>query len=326
MTRSRQVDAPSWPELAQAQHGMIGRAQLLELGLTPAQAGQNLRSGRWQTMLPGVYATFTGPVTPIARISAAVIYAGPGAVASHATALWLAGAVDELTLPLHVAIGHGRKVRAQRGVRVHRMNDLDREPDLMSHLATSPPRIRLEQAVLDHTATGTEVRAVDLVLRVINRRLTTAERVRGALARRARHRWRSVLLEVLDEARLGVASLLERRYLSDVERPHGLPAGRRNVQEIGANGAHCYRDVRYRGWRTVVELDGREAHPTDSAFRDLRRDNDSAVSGDTVLRYGWRDVVGNPCQVAQQVTAVLALQGWPGNLARCRPGCGVGGP
>ena len=118
--------------------------------------------------------------------------------------------------------------------------------------------------------------------------------MRAALARRARHRWRSVLLEVLNEASHGVASLLERRYLRDVERPHGLPSGRRNAQEVVAGGAHRYRDVRYLSWRTVVELDGREAHPADAAFRDLRRDNDAVAYGDTVLRYGWRDVCRQP--------------------------------
>jgi hypothetical protein len=41
----------------------------------------------------------------------------------------------------------------------------------------------------------------------------------------------------------------------------------------------------------------------------------------TVLRYGWVDVVEEPCLVARQVATALALGGWPGDLApfpRCR--------
>ncbi len=70
-----------------------------------------------------------------------------------------------------------------------------------------------------------------------------------------------------------------------------------------------------------MELDGREAHPEDQAFRDYRRDNHAAVAGEAVLRYGWRDVVGRPCEVALQVGQVLALSGWQGPLVGCRPGC-----
>ena len=45
-------------------------------------------------MHPGVYLTHTGPISPLARVWAAVLYGGNGAVASRSTALWLAGALD----------------------------------------------------------------------------------------------------------------------------------------------------------------------------------------------------------------------------------------
>jgi very-short-patch-repair endonuclease len=72
-----------------------------------------------------------------------------------------------------------------------------------------------------------------------------------------------------------------------------------------------YRDVRYPQWKTIVELDGREAHPPDEKFRDLRRDNRAAIAGDASLRYGWRDVAGDPCAVAAQVALLLTNRGGP---------------
>jgi len=177
--------------------------------------------------------------------------------------------------------------------------------------------------VLDVSQTASPAIVVDVVLRAVQRRLTTVLRLREALSSRSRHRHRSLLADVLADAEGGAHSMLESRYLRDVERRHRLPSGRRNHAERGTDGGNVYRDVRYRQWGTVVELDGRAAHPADQAFRDHRRDNAAAVAGDVVLRYGWRDVVGNPCKVAAEVEAVLAARGWSGSPTPCGPGCCV---
>ena len=114
--------------------------------------------------------------------------------------------------------------------------------------------------------------------RATQRRLTTADRLRFSLQRRPRHRWRALLLDVLSDVEDGVTSPLERRYRRDVEHGHGLPAGARNQGEARPGGGRWYRDVRYRPWRVIVELDGRAAHPMDRAFRDMRRDNIAALA------------------------------------------------
>ena len=53
--------------------------------------------------------------------------------------------------------------------------------------------------------------------------------------------------------------MLERRYLREVERAHGLPDGVRQERQATANGT-VHRDVRYPGQRTLVELDGAFGH------------------------------------------------------------------
>ena len=83
--------------------------------------------------------------------------------------------------------------------------------------------------------------------------------------------------------------MLELCYLRNVERAHGLPRGERQVPAIGIAG-RIYRDVEYKTYRTVVELDGRAAHPESDRWRDMRRDNASVVAGRWVLRYGPSDI------------------------------------
>jgi hypothetical protein len=312
-------DDQPWQAIAEAQAGVIARRQLLELGLSARQSRRGLDSGRWRQAHPGVYLTFTGPTSDEARVWAAVLYAGAGAAVGGRTALWLAKASTELPDPLEILVPHRRQVETIAGVRIRRCRSLADQ----LHPAAAPARVRLEVAVLDVAASfEREEQVVDIALRVIQRRLTTAARILQQLNSQARHRWRRLLTEVLAEAADGVASALERRYARDVERAHGLPRGNRNRPE-GVPGRRRYHDVRYQGFGTVVELDGWESHPVQEAFRDARRDNAATVRGDRVLRYGWRDTVGRPCDTAIQVGAVLREQGWPAQLLPCGPSCSV---
>lgn len=78
--------------------------------------------------------------------------------------------------------------------------------------------------------------------------------------------------------------MLEHRYLTRVERPHGLPVGRRQrTVRVGRTAA--YRDVEYRGLAAVVELDGRFGHELAAdRWADLDRDITSLLVGDTTMR------------------------------------------
>ena len=140
----------------------------------------------------------------------------------------------------------------------------------------------------------------------------------------ARVRWRAELSAALGLAADGVHSLLEFRYVTRVERPHGLPAGHRQHLVVRA-GQRQYQDVTYREYGLVVELDGQAAHPAGSRWRDVRRDNASTAVGQGTLRYGWADVTGRPCFVAGQVAGALAARGWTGAPRRCGRSCGLAG-
>jgi hypothetical protein len=120
-----------------------------------------------------------------------------------------------------------------------------------------------------------------------------------------RLRQRALLIEVLTDVAAGTRSVLERRYLRDVERAHGLPAGQRQLRQRTASGLVC-RDVRYGDQRTLVELDGAFGHrDTSDRWADLQRDLDASLSDHVTLRPGWAQVLG-PCRLAGIVGQVLA--------------------
>jgi len=82
--------------------------------------------------------------------------------------------------------------------------------------------------------------------------------------------------------------------------------------------------VRYRKFRTLVELDGSAAHPPEQRGADQARDNDVVEAEEAApLRYGWIPIAATPCRVAGQVARVLQQRGWEDQPRPCGPGCGL---
>jgi hypothetical protein len=58
-------------------------------------------------------------------------------------------------------------------------------------------------------------------------------------------------------------------------------------------------------------------------LRELSGDADN-LRGRLVLRFGWVQVLDDPCHVASQRYTALKSRGWPGELLRCGPTCTAG--
>jgi len=306
-------------ELAARQRGIITRAQLLRAGISSDLIKSRLRLGNWQRVYPGVYAAFSGELSREGQVWAAVLYAGPGALASHRTAAELAGLIDEASSVVHVTVPANRRVRQQPGIVFH----LSKRAGTAAHPSRLPPQTRIEETVLDlWDATRDLDAAVGWVTRAFGRRLTTQGQLIRALDARSRVRWRAQLAELLSPDSAGIHSVLEYRYVRDVERPHRFPAATRQApSRLGSRS--LYRDTLYEAYKTAVELDGRVAHPGDSRWNDIHRDNAAATAGISTLRYGWLEVTTTPCEVAAEIAAALAGRGYA--LARpCSPACPVG--
>jgi len=312
-----------WRSQLQAQSGVVSRQQAQDAGFRDDTIDRRLRSGTWQRLHTGVYATFTGVLSREAKQWAAVLCAGPGAVLSHETAAELHRLVDKPISKIHVSVPAVRRPirRKIRGVVIHRSRGLVAEWQPPWHL----PRTSVEDTVLDLIAAArTFDDAYGWISAAVGRRLTTPELLGKALAARSRMRWRGWVTAALQDSAEGVHSPLERRYVHGVERAHGLPPAKRQARRRHGSRTR-YLDNLYEEYGLCVEVDGGAAHPAEGRWRDTRRDNVNLVQGARTLRYGWPDVTEHRCRTAAEVAAALRRQGWTGTLRRCGPGCTAGG-
>lgn len=300
-----------------------------------------VRNGRWQRLTAGVYATFSGEPPRLAFMWAGLLAAGPGAAISHQTAAELYQLGRRLPRAIHVTVPGERQVRRGAGMALQAraaaatgrpLRDQDVPPLIVHrsawiararHPVLLPPRTRIEETVVDLTqCAATFDEAFGWISQACSSRLCTAGLIRAALERRKKLRYRAGLLVALGDVADGVLSPLEYRYVHGVERPHSLPAARRQVM-VTLAGRRRYLDNLYQDYLLAVELDGAAAHPVAERWRDIHRDNSLAGLGLLTLRYGWSDVTAQRCGVAAQIAGVLAQRGWPGPVRRCSPGCPV---
>jgi hypothetical protein len=301
------------------QNGVVSRNQALAIGVSDAAIAWQLGCGDWQRLFPGVYATFSGQPARQCLLWAAVLRVGPGSTLSHRTAAQLWGITTEPATRIHVTVPSGTSMGRIPGVVLHYSGRVM----AARHPALAPPRTRVEETVLDLAEAAASLEdALGWIFRSCAGRRTTPELIAAAMRLRSRMRWRADLLSALAEASSGVHSLLEHRYLSGVERPHGLPAGMRQwVTQRGTR--RQYSDVAYEKYGTLVELDGRAAHPEASRWTDVRRDNANVADGQVTLRYGWTEVCESSCEIAEEVARALRRRGWTGALRRCGSDCRI---
>ncbi len=321
--------------LAAEQSGVVSRGQLLGLGVSEEQLRRLVRG--WQWLAPGVYRIATGfePPSFLARVWAGILLGGDGARAGGMTAALLDGLADRgvtrrgaadcrADQEVHILVPD-RVILPRDGYRFRR-----EQPGVRQACPRSePPRTRIEDTTLDLCAAGTEADVVTWVTRACQRRLTTPARLAARLAARPTLRHRSTVRALVDDAAHGVTSHLEHRARHTVFLRHGLP----EVTYQAPIGGGRVADALFERFGVVVELDGRVGHVEEGAFRDRERDNAHTVAGLVTLRFGWWDVVDDPCGVAAQIRTVLASRGWvpgpnpcPGCRARLTPPAGARWP
>ena len=315
----------TWPELLDFQSRVVTRSQALGHGLTRSAVSRRSRSGTWQRLHRGTYAAFSGVPPREARLWAAVLRAGPGAVLSHETAAEVHGLVDKPSSKIHITVPANRKPAEWgriSGVVIHRSRNV-----LSQRLPPwQLPRTPVAETVLDLVnASKTFDDAYSWLSRATGRQLTTVGMIRDAVAARKRMRWRRWLVDALDDIAEGAMFPLERRYVRDVERAHGLPSARRQARRELASGVR-YLDNFYDQYKLCVELDGRSSHPPEQKWQDADRDNDNVFYDDVeTVRFGIRDVTVHRCYQAARLAAVLMRRGWDGvGLRPCGADCRVG--
>jgi hypothetical protein len=314
------LDEAALARVLRDQDGVVSRRQLVAAGASRTDLRRMLARRDLHVVHPGVYVDHSGRPTRRQREWAAVLLCEPAALhrESALEAHGMSRDRGELASGgvIHLLVARDRRIDPPAGIVVERVG---------GHLDwiqenRRPPRAVVEFALLKAAADRDLVGAVALLADAVHQGITTPPRVLDTLEQLPRLRQRAVLAEILADVAAGTRSVLERRYLRDVERAHGLPVGERQIRESSRSGVVA-RDVRYVAERTVVELDGAFGH-RDSAdrWRDLQRDLDAAVSDLVTLRPGWAQVL-EPCRLAGIVAVVLQRRGWTKRPRSCGAAC-----
>lgn len=301
------------------QERVVTRQQLLRAGVSRTAIDSKVGRGLWQHLHPGVYGTFTGSVLWEARLWAAVLYAGPGALLSHETAAEVLSLSDGRRPVIQVTIPARRRVRPREGMMIHRstVEYLRWRPQ-----RGIPPHTFYADTIIDLVAAADNLdEVVAWISRGIVRKLVSPADLKAAAGERRRFRWGEQIGEVIDRVADGSHFPLEFRYDRDVARAHGLPAATRQAKFVKPDGTRGFRDRYYERYGLIVELDGSEFHPEERRGLDRARDNEAAATVGVTLRYGWADINRTPCETAAQVHRALSKRGYQGTIRPCSATC-----
>jgi hypothetical protein len=284
--------------LAEGQHGVVARRQLLTLGLSPEAIGRRLAAGRLHLLHRAVYAVGHRAIPDEGRWLVAVLAVGVRAVLSHfsAAALWRIVEWDGRR-PEVTVIGAGTK--SHPGLRLHRTAEL--EPREMRHRAgivvTSPARTLVDIASqLPYKQLRRAVREA------LSLRLLSIRDLVDALARHDRRRGTAKLRRIVAEGRAPTKSLLEDVVL-DLIKATGLEPPDVNVP-IYLAGRKLVPDFRWPERRLVIEADGAAWHDNPVAREDdAERQALLEAQGDLVIRVTWGQAVCRPSQTIARIEA-----------------------
>ena len=286
-------------DLARRSHGLVDRKTVLRHGATDETVRTELRRGRWIRVHPGVYYLNVTPRTWHTDVLAAVLAAGPDALATHRTAsrLWrlegVGGRVIEVTVP-----HDGRP--GPSGVLVHRTRrplpgaDTDGIPitspeRTLLDLAAFVPRAVLEKAYM--SALHQKHTTPDLVAAYV-------EDFGGRGVRGTRK-----LKQVVPLADEGITASGSEVELRQIIRTCPIPAPALQLRVALPIGGNAYPDFSWPDRMKIVEVDGYDAHSTPEQLHDdLIRQNALMDLGWEIRRFSGRRIRREPLAVGEEIT------------------------
>jgi very-short-patch-repair endonuclease len=291
--------------LAAVQHGLVHRAQAVELGMTPRQIQCRVAVGLLVPVHQAVYRVAGGPTSPVQAILASTLAGGRRATASHRAAAWLwrLRGIEDPFVEITVPCGQP----GPAGVTVHRTStlasiDLSRTQRVP---VTTPARTLLDLGAVVSANVVESALEDALMRRLVTFSLlnATIERL-GGPGRRGAGVLRQ-LVEERDPATAPTQSVLEDALLR-VLRRGGLPEPVRQYQVGGVR-----LDAAYPERRLGIEADSRIWH---GGRLDVQRNSDKAnllvAHGWRVLRFTHGDLRRRAAYVVDAVGRELVLA-WP---------------
>ncbi len=189
--------------LARRHDDVVTVADAAALGITESVLRGRVVSGRWQRAHRGVYITHNGPPSWRTTARAALAYAGAGAALSHASAAYLHEFGVARPRAVEVTLPHRRRVEPSPGIALHRAlrRDIERRGGLLV--------VTRAETALDLAASAADADAVVAAITAAARAGAWPSLVADAAGHRPTMPNRSLVLEMVRWADLGVESALE---------------------------------------------------------------------------------------------------------------------
>jgi predicted transcriptional regulator of viral defense system len=265
-------------QIARRQGGVVSRGQLAYADIPSATVARCIARGYLTRLLPRVYAVGHTAPSRESDLWAAVLYAGPGAMLSHASAAHKRGLIIYAPSEIHVSTPRC-KIRSVPGVvRVHVGRELERD------LRESIPTTTNVQTVLDLAADPRGSTLVRRALAVLEYRNELDVVALDAICGKGRAGSRA-LRQALEIHRPELAYTngeLEEAFLHLCER-FGLQIPQCNRWMYGFPVDAYWPDQ-----NLIAEVDGLDAHSKAAQLRnDRRKELTLREHGHTVVRYDW---------------------------------------
>ena len=287
--------------LARAQHGVVARRQLLDLGFSRRQITIGLERGRLHEIFRGVYVLGVRRVSRRGRWMAAVLAAGEGALLSSRSAARVWRILPPAVEWVDVTCPPGRVVR-RKGIVAHESVVQEDERQVVDGIpVTSPFRTVFDlAALLDER--GLERAWHEAEVRGLRDRVSLPMLLERYPGRRGSRNLRA-LLEAAEPVGF-TRNDFEEAFVALVDR-YGVSRPRMNG-DLHLRGRFFQIDALWEAERVAVELDSRSVHGTNKHFEsDKRRDRILLAEGWRTVRVTWRQLKDEPAEVIADLRKAL---------------------
>ena len=274
--------------------GRVTWRQLKQLGVSDATIADWLRQRYLYRVLPRVYAVGHPASSTEADLASALLYAGPGAMLSHATAAWWLGLLDDQPRQIHISTP--RQCQSQPGIAVHARRTFDRIwtrglpvttlPQTFLDVAATEPLRTVRRALAKADYAGTlDVRAVEAVL--------GAGRPGSAKLRAALSEHQPRLARTKSELEILFVEICEKAKIP--------------VPDVNVRVAGWEVDAVWREERIAVELDGYDNHRSPAQVkRDRRKELALRAAGYLPVRYSEEQLTHHRKEVVADLRRIRA--------------------
>lgn len=291
--------------IADAQSGVVTRAQLLGHGVTKAAVRWN--AGRnWRVVLPGTYVLDGARPSGSQLLMAALLFAGPGSALGGVTAAQAHGLKSARTRGrVHVVVPGNRTSRTRGYVSIRRSLLDDPAVVVRGGLRLSS----VARACVDAAVEESDPRSrTALLVEAVQRGLTSVDDL-AEWCYRLRPRDAAKVLPALEAAAVGVWSVPEAEVLTLMASSDHLPQPLTNPSLVDAQGNRLVTpDLWLDDVAMAVMVHSREYHADGNQFVEtVDRDGDLVAAGVAVIGVTPSGIRRDPASTLRRIEATYAV-------------------